>query len=215
MGHNEYPENAMYYHLAKCGQTKDSTNNRWSWRAVGLMSSHSWRTEKYPHTEDLGQFKSTALVWSNNGLRRPPPAHLSLGPRRSDLGSSFYLLSSLNQERSHWRFHTGKYNQTQCDPSSGSPRRHWGLHLAIDTISAPLRATRDMSLTRNSQLLDLKLQVNCGVLIWFRRSNLKTHCPLQTRQLLWVYFAYIPRQHLGKKHTEVGFLWGFHLNSEL
>lgn len=36
------------------------------------------------------------------------------------------------------------------------------------------------SLTRNGQLLDLKLQVNCGVLIWFGSSSLKTHGPLQT-----------------------------------
>lgn len=28
MGHNKYPENAIYYHLAKCGQTKDSTNKQ-------------------------------------------------------------------------------------------------------------------------------------------------------------------------------------------
>ena len=60
-----------------------------------------------------------------------------------------------------------------------------------------------VSLTRNGQLLDLKLQVNRGVLIGFGSSSLKTHGPLQTGELLGIYFSYIPRQHLQRNRKEV------------
>ena len=49
------------------------------------------------------------------------------------------------------------------------------------------------SLTRNGQLLDLKLQVDRGVLIRFGSSSLETHGSLQTWELLGIYFPYIPR----------------------
>ena len=58
------------------------------------------------------------------------------------------------------------------------------------------------SLTRNGQLLDLKLQVDRGVLIWFGSSGLETHGSLQTWELLGIYFPYIPRQHLQRERKE-------------
>ena len=58
------------------------------------------------------------------------------------------------------------------------------------------------SLTRNGQLLDLKLQVDRGVLIWFGSSGLETHGSLQTWELLGIYFSYIPSQHLQREKKE-------------
>lgn len=52
------------------------------------------------------------------------------------------------------------------------------------------------SLTRYSQLLNLKLQVNGGVFIWFWCPSLQAHAPLQAWQLLGVYFSHIPWQQL-------------------
>lgn len=58
------------------------------------------------------------------------------------------------------------------------------------------------SLTRNGQLLDLKLQVDRGVLIRFGSSGLETHGSLQTWELLGIYFSYIPREHLQRERKE-------------
>lgn len=45
---------------------------------------------------------------------------------------------------------------------------------------------------RDSQLLNFKLKVDGGILIRFGCASLKAHSSLQTRQLLGVYFPYIP-----------------------
>lgn len=50
--------------------------------------------------------------------------------------------------------------------------------------------------TRDGHLLDLELDVDGGVLIWFGGAGLQTHAAFQAGELLRVDLPNVPRQHL-------------------
>lgn len=139
------------------------------------------------HPENLGNPKRTTPGWLNTCL---PTLHLpTLFPsqlclthwqsdhfsqlQRKDDELSPEMLEKILLKITH---QVMKPNSKNGEPAEG----FWDLCPTGEPLLFSWSHVSRESLTRNGQLLDLKLQVNCGVLIWFGSSSLKTHGPLQT-----------------------------------